>query len=130
MAYVICFVVIVLAVKMLFAKQLVLVFANLALLLHFRQSEYDPKLLELFRSKVLRMDEALTSQRHKTSTREKQIFVDKLGSGMVLTRDINDRHGTLIVAKGTIITDVLKFKLNNYFRSQAIITPIYIEDAQ
>ena len=98
--------------------------------MQLRQSEYDPKLLELFRSKVLRMDEALTSQRHKTSTREKQIFVDKLGSGMVLTRAINDRHGTLVVAKGTIITDVLRFKLNNYFRSQAIITPIYIEDAQ
>lgn len=92
-----------------------------------RKLEYDPRLLETFRSKVLRIDEQFTSTGAKTNLGEKQIFVDDLRSGMVLTRDIKDKHGALIVSRGTIVTDVLRFKLVNYFRSQAIITPIFIE---
>lgn len=92
-----------------------------------RKNEYDPRLLELFRSKVLRIDEQFISTAPQTRVGEKQIFVDELRSGMVITRDISDRHGILIVAKGTVITDVFRYKLNNYFRSQTIITPIFIE---
>jgi hypothetical protein len=48
-------------------------------------------------------------------------------TGMVLARDILDRNGILIVAKETIITEVLLYKLINYFRSQALVSPIFIE---
>lgn len=92
-----------------------------------RKNEYDPRILEIFRSKVLRVDDMFTSTGIKTNIGERQIFVDDLKSGMVLTRDIKDKHGALIVSRGTTVTDVLRYKLGNYFRSQAIITPIFIE---
>lgn len=92
-----------------------------------RKNEYDPRILEIFRSKVLRVDDMFTTTGIKTNIGERQIFVDDLKSGMVLTRDIKDKHGALIVSRGTTVTDVLRYKLGNYFRSQAIITPIFIE---
>jgi response regulator RpfG family c-di-GMP phosphodiesterase len=92
-----------------------------------RQSEYDPSLLELFRNKVLRIDDHFINNANRKGMAEKQIFVDDLRTGMVLTRDVNDKHGTLIVSKGSVVTDVLMYKLTNYFRSQTIIAPIFIE---
>ena len=46
---------------------------------------------------------------------------------MVLTRDVVDQNGILIVSKDTVVTDVLRYKLINYFRSQTIKAPVYIE---
>jgi len=99
--------------------------ATLQMMLN-RQSAYDPHILGLFRTKVLRVDDKFTGKLTKTIG-EKEIFVEELKSGMVLTRDVIDRNSTLIVAKGTFVTEVLIYKLINYFRSQVIITPVFIE---
>ena len=45
---------------------------------------------------------------------------------MVLSRDVVDKNGILIVAKGTVITDVLRYKLVNFFRFQAIAEIVFI----
>jgi response regulator RpfG family c-di-GMP phosphodiesterase len=92
---------------------------------HF--SEYDPDILSVFCTKVLQIDEQLTYKATKAKAGEKQIYVDDLKIGMVLTRDVNDKKGILVVAKGTVITEVLMYKLINFFRSQSLFTPIFIE---
>jgi response regulator RpfG family c-di-GMP phosphodiesterase len=101
--------------------------ATMQTMLTLHKSEYDPVILQIFFSKVLRIDEFLSDKMTKHSLAEKQINVEELRIGMVITRDVNDRNDVLIVSAGTTITEVLMYKMINYFRSQAIITPIYIE---
>jgi response regulator RpfG family c-di-GMP phosphodiesterase len=92
-----------------------------------RKSEYDPEILEVFSKKVIKINEQLSYRATKAKLGEKQIYVDDLKVGMVLSRDITDKKGILIVTKYTIITEVLIYKLINYFRSQSIVTPVFIE---
>jgi len=92
-----------------------------------RLAEYDPVILDVFRNDVIRIDEQIAGVFPKPEVGEKQVFVEDLKVGMVLSRDINDKNGFLIVSKGTMVTQVLTYKLINYFRSQAIFTPVYIE---
>jgi len=92
-----------------------------------RESDYDPQIFEVFCTKVLQIDEQLAYYATKPNLGEKQIYIDDLKTGMVLARDVVDRNGILVVAKDTIITEVLQYKLINYFRSQALVTPLFIE---
>jgi response regulator RpfG family c-di-GMP phosphodiesterase len=91
------------------------------------ETEYDPRLLELFRKKVLQIEKTLTGRLVTAQLGEKEVRVGDLKAGMVLSRDINDKNDTLIVSKGTIITEVLTFKLVYFFRSQLIFESIFIE---
>ena len=92
-----------------------------------REGDYDPQIFSVFCTKVLEIDEQIAYYATKPNIGEKQIYVDDLKTGMVLARDVIDRNGILIVAKDTIVTEVLLYKLINYFRSQALVTPIFIE---
>jgi response regulator RpfG family c-di-GMP phosphodiesterase len=92
-----------------------------------KESEYDPQIWSVFCLEVLKIDEQLAYYATKPNIGEKQIYVDDLKTGMVLARDVVDRNGILIVAKETIVTEVLLYKLINYFRSQALVRPIFIE---
>lgn len=92
-----------------------------------RDSEYDPHIFGIFRAKVLQLDEQLPRMVSKAKVGEKEIFIEDLRIGMVLTRDVIDRNGLLIVAKTTMITEVLLYKLSNYIHNHAIISPIFIE---
>jgi len=60
---------------------------------------------------------------------EKELSVDGLKAGMVLSRDVFDKYGALIVSKNTIVTDVLIYKIINYFHSQDLSESVYIESA-
>jgi len=91
------------------------------------EKEYDPAILSVFCTKVLEIDEQITYKATKARLWEKQIFVDDLKIGMTLSRDVIDRNDTLIVAKNTVVNEVLIYKLSNYFRSQSIMTPVFIE---
>jgi response regulator RpfG family c-di-GMP phosphodiesterase len=95
------------------------------LLVH--ESEYDPDILATFRLKVLRIDRQSPHRLAHPLKGEKDIYVEGIKLGMVLTRDVVDKNGLLIVSKDTVITDVLKYKLINYFRSHVIEEPVYIE---
>jgi len=95
------------------------------LLIH--ESEYDPNILATFRLMVLRLASQSSYRVSSAHKGEKDMYIEGLKLGMVLTRDVIDRNGILIVSKDTVITDVLKYKLINYFRSQAIAEPVYIE---
>lgn len=97
------------------------------LLIH--ESEYDPAILATFHLKVLHLDRQASHHLSNAFKGEKDIPIEGLKLGMVLARDVIDKNGTLIVSRDTVITDVLKFKLINYFRSRAIDEPVYIESA-
>jgi len=92
-----------------------------------KEYEYDPQIFSVFCTEVLQIDEQLAYYATKPNIGEKQIYVDDLKTGMVLARDVIDRNGILIVARDTIITEVMLYKLINYFRSQALVAPIFIE---
>jgi response regulator RpfG family c-di-GMP phosphodiesterase len=95
-----------------------------------RESEYDPRILDIFGKKVLRIEKQLNGKLSNAKFGEKEIFVEDLKLGMVLSQDVVDKSGMLVVSKSTIITEVLMYKLINYFRSQSLITPVFIESTQ
>ena len=62
-------------------------------------------------------------------TGEKEIYIDDLKTGMIITKDVIDKNGLLIIAKGSLITEVQKIRLINYFHSQSNLDPIFIESS-
>jgi hypothetical protein len=49
---------------------------------------------------------------------------------MMLVKDVLDRRGRLVVSKGTVITEILKRRLVNYYWSQAIVDPVVFGKAK
>jgi len=94
------------------------------LMLQHKQ-EYDPQMLDVFEEWILKADRSVPTGVAKQG--ERKILVDDLKAGMELSRDIIDKNGILIVAKGTVITEVLRYKLSNFFRSHAMGDPVFIE---
>ncbi len=93
------------------------------------ESDYDPNILAAFRLTVLRSDIQSSYPITHALRGEKEINIDGIKLGMVLSRDVVDKNNILIVSKGTMITDVLMYQLINYFRSQALSEPVYVESA-
>ncbi len=91
------------------------------------EADYDPMIMATFNLKILHNESKSTYTVSGSMKGEKAIFVEGIKLGMVLTRDVNDKHGLLIVAKDTVINDVLVFQLINYSRSQVISEPVYVE---
>ncbi|NPV87839.1 MAG: response regulator [Anaerolineae bacterium] len=91
-------------------------------------SQYDPDLLALFQRRVLGVESVETPQRPAPAVAPKEVKmpIEDVIPGMMLVRDVYDKRGRLVVAKGTIITDVLKQRLVNYFWSQAIVEPVVV----
>lgn len=89
-------------------------------------SQYDPDLLTLFQRRVLGLEAAETPQRPAVASKEVKMPIEDVSPGMMLVRDVYDKRGRLVVAKGTVITDVLKQRLVNYFWSQAIVEPVVV----
>jgi len=88
-----------------------------------QEKQYDPLILDVFQNKVLRT----TSMQVNVKPGEKQIFVQTVKIGMVVTRDVIDKNGMIVVTRGSAITEVLKLQLDNYVRSQAISDIVYID---
>ncbi len=95
------------------------------LLIH--ELQYDPKILAAFSLQVLHISDQSSYRVSHASKGEKEVHFEGIKLGMVLTRDVVDKNGLLIVSKDTVVTEVLKYKLINYSRSQSINEPIYIE---
>lgn len=91
------------------------------------EAEYDPSILSEFRQMVLRNHSQSSYQTTGASRGEKEISIEAIRLGMVLSRDVIDKSGALIVAKGSLNNEVLLQKLINCSRSQTILEPVYIE---
>jgi hypothetical protein len=92
------------------------------------QSEYDPNILAALRFTVLNVETQSSYKISGALKGEKEIFVEGIKLGMTLSRDVVDKNGILIVSKDTVISDVLMYKLFNYFQSQALSEHVYIEN--
>jgi response regulator RpfG family c-di-GMP phosphodiesterase len=92
-----------------------------------REWEYDPYILDVFEKKVIQVDKEAANRAIYAQPGEKKISVEELKLGMELSRDIIDKNGIKIVAKGTAITEVLRYKLINYFHSKSIVEAVFIE---
>jgi len=92
------------------------------------EDEYDPMLWNVFRQKVLGMETFEVPKQVKVTSHERKVNIEDTQPGMILVRDILDRRGRLVVSKGTVITEVLKARLVNFFWSQAIVEPVVVGD--
>ena len=97
--------------------------------IHVLQSHvpgYDPGIWTESRQTIPLIDSLPFQKIVEPTLAEKIIDVDGIDTGMVLSRDVYDDNGTMIVSKNTIVTDVLRYRLNNYFQSRQILTPVFI----
>ncbi|HEX7557181.1 MAG TPA: HD domain-containing phosphohydrolase, partial [Leptolinea sp.] len=92
-------------------------------------SEYDPKLVTIFREKVLVIQETSERKPGKIIQSERKVNIEDLEPGMTLKRNVVDQKGRLVVARGTVVTEILRMRLGNYFWCQAITDPLIITDA-
>jgi hypothetical protein len=93
------------------------------------ESEYDPKILEIFKEKVFKIGIKSSERPSNVTSKEKEIMIEALSNGMVIARDIIDKNGMLIVAKGTVVNDPMRYKLVNYFRLQSDINLLFIDES-
>jgi CheY-like chemotaxis protein len=76
--------------------------------------EFDPELFKVFREKVIGLDDLLNSGKYKLLPQQEEVKVIDLRIGAVLAKEIMDKDGHMVVAKGTEITEVLKMRLINF----------------
>ena len=91
------------------------------------EGDYDPGILAALRLVVLRNSNQSISKAVGTIKGEKEILIENVKVGMLLSRNVLDKHGTLIFSKGPIDSEVFIQKLTNYVRSREILEPIFIE---
>lgn len=91
------------------------------------EAEYDPNIMAAFRLIVFPKNGHSSYQVTSAARGEKEIRIENVRLGMILSRDVIDRTGTLIIPKGALNNDVLLQKLINCSRSQTISEIVYIE---
>jgi response regulator RpfG family c-di-GMP phosphodiesterase len=87
---------------------------------------FDPKLLQIFQVNILGVDNLSQVGEIKPQREERVIEVTDLMVDNILARNIMDTGNRLVVARGTIITEVLKMRLVNYALSKRIERKIWI----
>jgi response regulator RpfG family c-di-GMP phosphodiesterase len=90
--------------------------------------DYDPKLLAIFKEKVLEFQAEIERKPGKIIQSERKVNIEDLKPGMILKRNVIDKNGRLVVARGTVITDILRLRLGNYYWYQAITDPLVISE--
>lgn len=96
-----------------------------AMIVH--EADYDPGILAVFRSEVLRLDVESSYKLTRAFKGEKETVINDLKLGMIISRDVFDRNGILIVSKDTVVTEVLIYRLMNYFHSLSISETVFVE---
>lgn len=102
--------------------------------------EYDPELLAILQDKILDVKtdphdfHASNAWFQPSGLAQEQnldgkaLDVVDISPGMMLLRDVYGKNGSLIVSKGTVITDLIRVRLVNYFRSHAIFEPVIVSN--
>ena len=92
-----------------------------------QEADYDTSILTAFRTMIMQNQKQSTYQASSAARGEKEISIENIRPGMVLSRDVIDKNGFVIVAKGPLNNEVLLQKLINCFHSQTILEPVFIE---
>jgi hypothetical protein len=91
-------------------------------------NQYDLFILEVFRQEVLQLDQLKIKKDPYTVPKNKKVVrIEDLQTGMVLVNDIVDCHGRLVIAKGTTITEVYKYKLIYFYWNESLYEPVLVE---
>lgn len=88
--------------------------------------EYDPDLFAIFREKVIVAQETEKSVTGKTEPALIEVKYDEVKSGMVIMANVFDNKGRMLIASGTVITEILKIRLSNYCRIYGLDQPLLV----
>jgi response regulator RpfG family c-di-GMP phosphodiesterase len=87
---------------------------------------FDPELLQIFRDKILKLEDLIKSGKFKPISEEDQIPIPDLVIGSMLSRNVLDTDNRMVVARGTVISAVLRMRLINYALSKKIERNIWV----
>jgi len=90
------------------------------------RAEYDPAVFNIFIGEVLEEEIEKPVAQRLAAVGEMEISVENIQPGMVLSRDVLSKSDRLIVAKGTVVTQILKYRLENYFWTRSISEKVYV----
>ena len=66
----------------------------------------------------------------KVLPNEHRINIEKLAPGMLMARDVVDGQGRLVVSRGTVVTEILRDRLINYFRAKSITEQVVVSESK
>ncbi|MBI9051066.1 MAG: hypothetical protein JEZ00_16715 [Anaerolineaceae bacterium] len=84
------------------------------------EKSFDPELLAIFRDKVLKYDDLVKSGKFKSVQEEEEVSISVLSIEQRLAKDIFDIDNRMVVAKNTIISEIIKMRLTNYAATNRI----------
>ena len=87
---------------------------------------YDPKILNELRNRTYNLVDGVYLKPKEQEKDEQILSIDGLEPGMTLVKNVYDLQGRLVMAKDTVITEVLKIRLNNYFLSHTLMGPMIV----
>ena len=82
-----------------------------------RRGQYDERFFIALSAEVIGM---------KGQGENKAIAVSQLEAGMTLAADITDVDGRVLITQNTLVTDVLRIRLENYGAYHQILGPVFI----
>ncbi len=72
-----------------------------------KRTQYDPDFLITLENEIKNLDEEFTI---------KELSINDIQPGMILSKDIKDNNNVLIMSKETIVTDILQQKIFSFLR--------------
>jgi response regulator RpfG family c-di-GMP phosphodiesterase len=79
------------------------------------EGRYDPDILIMLESEISGIEKGFVM---------KHLYIKDIVPGMIVSENILDANGLTLVTKGTEMTDIFKFRLENISRIKKIIEPI------
>ena len=89
-------------------------------------NEYDPDLMKVFREKVVVPQESEITSTGKSESSLVEVRYDEIQSGMVIVANVFDTKGRMLIAAGTVVTEILKIRLANYCRIFGLDQPLLV----
>ena len=86
---------------------------------------YDPQMLEALKTTFIK-PKVFISPKPRPVVEKKILNIENLEVGMLVSKDLYDKRGRLVVSKGTVITEALRYRLINFFWSEEITEPVTV----
>ena len=93
------------------------------------KNHYDPEMFQVFQDSIIKAGVFISPKSVTKYSEKKLMNIENLKVGMEVVKDLFDRRGRLVVSKGTVITEALRYRLINFFWNEEIIEPVTIDSA-
>ena len=77
-------------------------------------NEYDTDLLKSFQRMITQEQEVESVASAKKESPLVEVSIDEVKTGMVIMGHVFDKKGRLLIGSGTVVTDIVKLRLENY----------------